>query len=133
MRTVESSSQRALVRPESARQAAPRRPREGEKANGNAHWRRYTARLEVDAGVRKLGLEGEAAPDLDDKVGRVLVEDLQGMTRASVSFELPAREQARERRRRRTGSSSSRSSCALLWSRRYSRTTLSSSGSSAPR
>lgn len=97
MRTVESSSQRALARPESARQAAPRRPREGEKANGNAHWRRYTARLEVDAGVRKLGLEGEAAPDLDDKVGRVLVENLQGMPGVIVRFVVLALEQAREK------------------------------------
>lgn len=57
------------------------------------------ARLEVDAGVRKLGLEGEAAPDLDDKVGRVLVENLQGMPGAIVRFVILAREQARERKR----------------------------------
>lgn len=45
---------------------------------------RCSAPSEVDACVLKLGLDGQAAPDLDDEVGDILVQDLRDSNKRSV-------------------------------------------------
>lgn len=89
-----------------------------------------TQRLEVDSCVGELGLDGEDPPHFDHKVLRILVEDLVMSDEGQRPVPQPA---GGTKKRRPTGSSSSTSACGVLCARKYSVTTLRSSGSSAPR